>query len=347
MIETDREVRKIQLTGKSTFIISLPKKWVDELKLKAGNPLVITRQDATTLLITPEGKEKKLEEPVEVVLRIPEDEPPEAVIRKIIALYFLGYGVIRVVPRSGRITSNQRTEIKDFARRKLVGTEVISDSSHEINLQVLLGYAELSVENALRRMFLLANSMHEDAISALKEHNVELAEDVIRTDDEVDRFGFYIIRQLKYAVQSERAVKEIGLQSARDCLGYRLIAKSVERIADHAVKIAENVVSLRAPPDQTVFEKVYEASSFAKNAFSDALTSLFKRDYELAEKVVSRGKKADIMIGDTPRPLAKGLQSDQTGNLRLIMDSIRRTIDYATDIAEVVLNLTVEKVVKE
>jgi phosphate uptake regulator len=342
----DREVRKIQLTGKSTYIISLPKKWVDELGLKAGNPLAITRQDATTLLITPEEKEKETDEPSQVDLRIAEEEPPEAVIRKIIALYFLGYGVIRVIPKSGRILSNQRTGIKDFVRRKLVGTEVVSDSSHEINLQVLLGYAELSVENALRRMFLLANSMHEDAISALKEHNVELAEDVIRTDDEVDRFSFYIIRQLKYAIQNERAVKEIGLLSARDCLGYRLIAKSVERIADHAVKIAENVVTLKAPPDQRVSEKIYEASAFAKNAFSDAVTSLFKRDYELAEGVVSRGKKAELMMGDISLPFAKGTEADKTGNLRMILESIRRTIDYATDIAEVVLNLTVENVVK-
>jgi phosphate uptake regulator len=342
----EREVRKIQLTGKSTYIISLPKKWVDELKLKAGNPLSITRQGATTLLISPEENDRKAEGPIQVDLRISEEEPPEAVIRKIIALYFLGYGVIRMLPKSGRITSSQRTEIKDFIRRKLVGTEVVSDSSHEINLQVLLGFAELSVDNALRRMFLLATSMHEDAVSALKEGNVELAEDVIRMDDEVDRFGFYIIRQLKYAVESEGAIKEIGLLKAKDCLGYRLIAKSVERIADHAVKIAENVVSLRAPPDQRVFEKIFETSVFAKDSFSDAATALFKRDYALAEAVVSREKKGEVMIDEISRPLAKDLQTDQAGNLRLILESIRRTIDYSADIAEVVLNLTVESVVK-
>ena len=55
----------------------------------------------------------------------------------------------------------------------------------------------------LRRMIHLAKSMSNDAILAVKENNVDLAEEVINTDDEVDRFGFYIIRQLKIAIQNE------------------------------------------------------------------------------------------------------------------------------------------------
>ena len=346
MQDVDREVRKIQLTGKSTFIISLPKRWVEGLKLKAGSPLTIIKQDPTTLLLTSKEGKAEPEKLGEVVLRISEEERPEAITRKIIALYFLGYNLIRVIPKSERITSGQRNEIKDFARRKLVGTEVISDSSHEINLQVLLSFPELSVENALRRMYFIATSMHEDAISALKEHNLNLARDVVDMDDEVDRFGFYIIRQLKYAVQNERAIKEIGLSNARDCLGYRLIAKSVERIADHAVKIAQNTLQLKNPLDPRVFDRIYEASTFAKTVFNDAVTSLFKRDYALAEGVISRSEKAEAMINDISRSFSKGVEADERSNLRLILESIRRTIEYAADIAEVVLNLTIENVSK-
>jgi len=95
--------------------------------------------------------------------------------------------------------------------------------------------------------------MHEDAVQALRHLNRELAKEVIALDDEVDRFSLYVIRQLKAAVQNEGALKEIGLTYPRDCLGYRVIAKSVERIADHAVKIAENVISMRHQIDSTVY----------------------------------------------------------------------------------------------
>jgi phosphate uptake regulator len=37
----DNEMRKIQFTGRSTFIISLPKKWMHEMQLNVGDPVTI------------------------------------------------------------------------------------------------------------------------------------------------------------------------------------------------------------------------------------------------------------------------------------------------------------------
>jgi phosphate uptake regulator len=33
----NNEVRRIQFTGRSTYILSLPKKWINEMNLKAGD----------------------------------------------------------------------------------------------------------------------------------------------------------------------------------------------------------------------------------------------------------------------------------------------------------------------
>ncbi|MEM2912481.1 MAG: hypothetical protein QXM52_03785 [Candidatus Bathyarchaeia archaeon] len=49
---------------------------------------------------------------------------------------------------------------------------------------------------------------------------------------------------------------DIGLSQPRDCLGYRVIVKFVERIADHATKIVENVMRLKEKPSETVFQKI-------------------------------------------------------------------------------------------
>ena len=61
--------------------------------------------------------------------------------------------------------------------------------------------------------------MLSDAILAVKEESIfDLAAEVIKTDDEVDRFGFYIIRQLKIAIQNEHMLKEMGFGNSRNCL---------------------------------------------------------------------------------------------------------------------------------
>jgi len=158
----------------------------------------------------------------------------------------------------------------------------------------------------------------------------------------VDRFNFYIIRQLKAAVGDERIVREIGLTKPRDCLGYRLIAKSIERIADHAVGIARNVLRIKSPLDEDICVGFREFSTFAIAGFDDAVKSLFAKDYSLADDVIERKRRIETMEREEIREiLAAELDAESISSLRLIVDSLRRTIEYASDIAEVVLNLTI------
>jgi len=343
--ESEEETRKIQLTGKSTYIVSLPKKWVTSMNLKAGSPLVLSKQSDSSLLLTP----KELVKPAklgEAGINVSQKDDPNSMMRKIVALYLVGYSLIRIKTKDERITSLQRNFIKDLTRKKLVGTEIIADSPNEMKLQILLSYPELSVENALRRMCLIATSMHEDSMQALKDLNKELAREVISLDDEVDRFSLYIIRQLKAAVQSDRVLKDIGLANPRDCLGYRVIAKSVERIADHAVKIAENVLLMDEKFDDSVLRKIFDMSSFARSVFDDSAKSLYKKDYSLADNVVTQAKKIVSIENEAIGAFAKKEQAIKLSTLRMIMESIRRTAEYASDIAEIVLNLNVDQIIK-
>jgi phosphate uptake regulator len=342
--ETEQETRKIQLTGKSTYIISLPKKWVTNMGLKEGGQLVVSKQSDSSLLLTP----KELIKPTklgEASINASQKEGSGTIMRKIVALYLVGYNSIRIKTKDERITSLQRNSIKDLTRKKLVGTEIISDSPNEMRLQVLLSYPELSVESALRRMCLIAASMHEDATNALKDLNKELARDVIALDDEVDRFSLYIIRQLKAAVQNEKILKDIGLSNPRDCLGYRVIGKSVERIADHAVKIAEYVLLLDKKFSDSVFQEISETALFATSVFDDSIKSLYKKDYLLADNIVMKAKTIASIENKAMKSIAKKVDANEMSIMRMIMESIRRTAEYASDIAEIVLNLNVNQVI--
>ncbi|HUG95937.1 MAG TPA: phosphate uptake regulator PhoU, partial [Nitrososphaera sp.] len=238
------ETRKLQYTGGSSYIVSLPKKWIQDLGLKQGDHVVILRQGNSTLQIAPASK-RMAKEQKEATIEVGKDNNPYFIARKLIALYFLGFNVITIVPKQDRLLVEQREVIKSIVRRVLMGTEIIADSATGITLQVLINLLDLSVDAAFKRMLLIAKSMYRDTLLALKENNVELAEEVVKSDDEVDRFSFYIVRQLKIAIKNEHLLKEIGLEEPRNCLGYRLIAKSVERVADHATVIAKDIIDNR------------------------------------------------------------------------------------------------------
>ncbi len=221
------ETRKIQFTGKSSYIVSLPKQWVLELGLKQGDQIRMVRKGSSTLELYPPKFESRIQKKEDATIEIDIEENGSSIVRKLISLYFLGFKSINVKPKNGRLSPNQRKTVKEAVKRMLMGSEIISDSSGGITVQVLVNLLELSVDGAFKRMIHLARSMSSDAILAVKENNLDLAQEVINTDDEVDKFGFYIIRQLKIAIQNEHMLKEMGFRNARNCLGYRLIVKNI------------------------------------------------------------------------------------------------------------------------
>src|SRR5208337_1199273 len=125
-----------------------------------------------------------------------------------------------------QLSTKQRHDMKIFVRRMLVGTEIVTDTSSQLVLQVLLSYPELTVQSAIRRMSIITTSMHKDAILCLRGSDSSLSKDIISTDNEVDRFNLYVTRLLRAATRNSRVTKEIGLDNGNDCLGYSLVIKS-------------------------------------------------------------------------------------------------------------------------
>jgi phosphate uptake regulator len=345
-MEEREETRKIQFTGKSSYIVSLPKQWIMDLGLKKGDQIRMIRKDSSTLEIYPPKFETRSQKKEDATIEI-DNEETVSIVRKLISLYFLGYKTINIKPKTGRLSPNQRNTVKEAVKRMLMGSEIISDSSGGITVQVLVNLLELSVDGAFKRMIHLAKSMSKDAILAMRENNLELAQEVINTDDEVDRFGFYIIRQLKIAIQNEHMLKEMGFRNARDCLGYRLVVKNIERTGDHAAFIAKDILEFKKPVKENIVEKIEEMNEFALSVLDDSCLALFKEDYVQAEKTIEKTNEI-VKYEKRVRDASKSLKDDEEiYRIRRMTENIRRISEYASDIAEIVLNMNIEKSLKK
>lgn len=337
------EQRKLQVTGGSTFILSLPKDWATKNELKRGSSMVVREEEDGSLSITPSSFPKK-EKQDEAFIKSSLNDNPDAIMRTSISAYLSGYTVLHIRAQGQKVLSSKlRNHLKTFARHYLVGTEIVIDTPTDLTLQVLLNYPELTVQNAISRMSIIASSMHKEAIAALKNLDYSSAKAVIETDREVNRFGLYIVRLLKLAVSNQRIVKDIGLTSQKECLGYRLIAKAVERTADHATKIAENTLLLKETVNEELLEKISELSSLAISMFESSVEALFKHDFNLAENVIEKLSQVHKLEKEAVLG-SQNAKMEEIVNLRLLIESVRRTAEYATDISEVVLNLNVESV---
>jgi phosphate transport system protein len=102
---------------------------------------------------------------------------------------------------------------------------------------------ELNTEPQLKpyidipRMGIMAMAMLNDALHAFTTGNTELARSVVPRDKEVDGLNKQLYRELaSYMIEKPTTISR--------CLHLMTISKSLERIADHAKNIAEDVVYL-------------------------------------------------------------------------------------------------------
>ena len=121
---------------------------------------------------------------------------------------------------------------------KLVGDmERIADHCSDIS-QYTLKLAEkpaVELPENFMRMLKVMREMVYDSITAISENDVELAQMVMATDDAVDDY-FAEMRQQLTTVMMQQP------QQVPQYVDYLMIAKYVERIADHATNIAQWVL---------------------------------------------------------------------------------------------------------
>ena len=343
---SETEVRKIQFTGKSSYIVSLPKQWILDLGLKQGDQVTIKRSGTSLQIISSlhRTKDPHIED---AIFEISNNDENGSIIRRIISLYFIGFKTISIRPKTGRFMPAQRTAIKDAVKKMLIGTEIISDSTNEIIIQVLVNLLELSIDGAFKRMVHLAKSMLNDVLLVIKETNLDLANEIIKTDDEVDKFGFYIIRQLKIAIQNEQILHDMGFSNPRNCLGYRLITKNIERIADHVVMIANGMIEFNSSIQKEIYFKINEMVNFTLNLIDQACLSLFKEDFNHAETTIKNTTKIIQLEKNVLNVIKFTNNDEEIYFLRRVIENIRRIAEYASDIAEIVLNINIEKIIKK
>ncbi len=321
------ETRKVQVTGGSTYTVSLPKGWATDNGVNAGSVVEFHSED-DLLLLQPQREADHTEGVLDITELTDEDE----LTRAVMTMYVNGFDVIRL--ETGRITAAQRRVIRD-ATQRLVGLEVIEETSERVVLQDLLDSAELSVHNAITRMRLVSLTMLADAVEALIEDDPELAHDVIERDDDVDRLWYMVSRVFRTVLREPTAADDIGFP--RDtCFDFQSSARQLERIADHATKIAELALEVaEIPPNAS--DPLQRLADEAKLVPETAMDALLAEDSDTAVDLAREARAAIRDVEATVREVDAEIHEldPQTAQvLGLVVDSLSRTADYGGNIAE-------------
>lgn len=322
--------RRIQVTGGSTFIVSLPKEWVKNVGLTPGSEVLIDILPDYSLRIAPSHRKSRREVRVKEI-EVGQDNIDSAII-EILSAYLAGYNIIKIRYRD--ISINALTRIIDKVRSKAIGLEILDEKSNELTLYSIVDTSLLTITEALEKMANTTRSMLEDVERILTRYDEKILISIIERDEVVDKLFLLITRQLNQLLLGELSPSNLGLVALPEALYMIISVKSIERIADHAVLISETILKNNGRtllPDQIV-----ELFSQTKELYINAIKGLKSLNKKYANNVVALFKELEKLEEKIRHNLINPLGFPEAN---LILDSIRRIKAYSLDIAESIINM--------
>jgi phosphate uptake regulator len=330
------EIRRVQITGGSSYIITLPKEWIKSLKIKKNDPLGIYIRSDGTLLLTPKMIQEQLQKIKEFnVNSIPK---PTYLLQLLIGAYISGYTSIKITSPS-RMSTTVRNVIRSFTQLA-IGPEVIEETDTTVILKDLHNPTEMPLDRTIKRMHIIVKGMNEDAMRALQTNDTALAEDVFSRDDDIDRLHWLVARQYNILLQNVSLAEKMSITigMASTCF---LISKIIERIGDHVVRIAQNISNLsESNIERKIISRIVAADTIAIDIFNKSISSFFQKDLKASNEIMESVTKLETLCEEisTLALQQKGIVAVSIG---YIIESIRRIGEYAEDISENVINYLV------
>ena len=197
---------------------------------------------------------------------------------------------------------------------------------------------EDEISKLKKMLFEMATSIEEmiaKSIKALKDSNMIMAEEVIKSDAKINQMEIEI---------DEQCIRILALQhpEAEDLRTVTMVMKinsELERIGDHAVNIAEKAIYLA---DKVPVKPLIDIPRMADKAIEmlqESLDAFVNKDAELAVAVCKKDDEVDALEPQIVRELITYMISDpqtidRALTLILIARDIERVADLATNIAE-------------
>ena len=339
--EDDRTnlVRRLQRMGTVTIGVSLPREWVGTRNLSVGSTVFLRPLADGSLLIQDRDPTTTV---ASIDVLVEPGRSREHIFRDLVAAYLAGAREF-VVREAGGISSETVAVAKTFARRTLQ-PEIVSEDRDVLVLRDVSRGAELEVAPLLRRMFQVVLSLQQDAARTWREPDRWRGVQWEHRDDEVDRHAWLIERILALRLAGSMGGSESELPVERP-LQTLVLVRSMERIGDHAVQIADQ--GLRWAETSPTERLVRPLSEFHTQVL-DHLRAAFhvaseERDSARANDVIDVGEAlhatyTTLTESFFARGVSSGLSALAAVPLGLILQSIDRTVSYAQDIAEVGLD---------
>jgi phosphate uptake regulator len=339
------ETRKLQKVGGSTYSVSLPKEWATDHHLEAGMPIHLYPHTDGSLVVRSAAQDGEPLGATTITLPSADADTVERLLR---AAYVVGYDAVTLVaPEGEELTADERRTARRLVRT-MVGLSVVEETPDRIVVENLLDAAEVSIRQSVIQLQFTALSMHRAAVErvacdvddGVAQHAPDeaAANPLDERDDEADRLFEMLTRHANRSLVDFEEVDALDVRRS-ELFDALLVARQLERVADHAVRIGSLADRMDVVDDGPLAE-LRPLADAARGIVETATTAALDGSAELAHEALDR---RDRVVDDAlalDRALFEHAPPDAYA-LSRVLASLTRTAECGGNVARVALRASV------
>jgi len=328
------EMRRIQITGGASFMITLPKDWAHSAGLKKNEMIGTEVQSDGTLLLIP--KDVQNEERTSKLINA-DGISGETLYRRLVGAYISGHGSIEV--RASALNNEVYNSTLSFTQAT-IGMEVIEEDDEHILIKDLMDHGEIRPSKNIERMGVIVHRMISDVFEFMTSRNSMLLEGMEARDQEIDRIYWLVSRQSSIYQKTPALCKRIGSELYK-LTRHQLVGRIIERIGDHIVLVSDDLLMLhKHNRTETADKGLWEIGKGIMDLFTMTLSGWMKQDRDIAEECIGKSKELIHKIKKAFE--VKESDHEIENAMNLFAGSSKRIAEYCIDISELTINASMD-----
>lgn len=320
------KTRRLQKTGGSSYSITIPKKWIDQLRLKDKSLLEVNDINPKILKLYPAKKNNQI-----LIATIDAQFLSTIeIIREVIASYLSGFD--QVIIKKLTIKQTQNAKLRNLFST-LIGFEIIEEATDKIILQNIFDSNKFPISTNVDRMFTMVKSIFTDTILALENQDITLSRSILKRETEIDKFHLAVTRQFYVHLRNDLLPNQTNLNSI-DLYYYGLISRQLERIADHCVKICLLIENQKY--QLKVINPLIELSQEISHLLDKSQVMVKIFDKKMSHQIINQSLLTSKQIDQIQMKLVKPHLIYNTA-----CDSLDRICGYLKNMAEATIDQSV------
>jgi phosphate uptake regulator len=333
-VKSSVDIRRVQITGGSSFMVTLPKDWAESVGMKKNDSVGLQAQPDGSIIIYPQGIEKTVEKTVKVI-DVDSVKDRDFLYRQLVGSYIAGHSSIEL--RSESHIPSMVAGVASVFTQTAIGLEIIDESDTRILIKDLMDQAEMKPVKSIERLKVLIKNLLSDILDGAESGRKNIAENLVEKDREIDRIDWLISRQVNIYQKDYSLARKLGTKLT-EISGCSTASRTLERIGDHGLILAKNIDVLNEEPGTAeVLKEVVSIGREVMEQVSISVSTWLDKDMHAANKCIEDSAR----LAERTRILSR-MASDLNQNVgvavSIIGGSLRRMAEYSMDLSELAIN---------